>query len=132
MNPTTANKELKGSFQICQEINWSSLKYSVHWQVKNRTFGQVWAPLHLVKNNTTFHIMQGNDPKNSSKSISEWPNTKLWTSRVKVGPSVQLRCYEFKWLHHAENPPNVTMLEQYCLEEWAWISLHWCATQWHF
>ncbi|KAF7653083.1 hypothetical protein LDENG_00087570, partial [Lucifuga dentata] len=84
--------------------------------------------LHL---GTKWILQQDNDPKHSSKLTVEW----LQKKRIKVLPwpsqSPDLNPIEMLWRDlkaavHQRKPSNLTQLKQYCVEEWAKISLSQC------
>ncbi|KAK3521514.1 hypothetical protein QTP70_008596 [Hemibagrus guttatus] len=71
-------------------------------------------------------LQQDNDPKNTSKSTSEWlkknkMKTLEWPSQSPDLNPIEMLWHDLKKVVHARKPSNVAELQQFCKDEWAKI-----------
>ncbi len=76
-----------------------------------------------LKLKRTWVMQQDNDPKLTSKSTSEWlKKNKIkvleWPSQSLGLNPIEMLWHDIKQSIHAQNPPIVAGLKQFCKEEW--------------
>ncbi|KAK3559140.1 hypothetical protein QTP86_005021 [Hemibagrus guttatus] len=79
-----------------------------------------------LKLKRTWVLQQDNDPKNTSKSTSEWlkknkMKTLEWPSQSPDLNPIEMLWHDLKKVVHARKPSNVAELQQFCKDEWAKI-----------
>jgi hypothetical protein len=112
--------------------NWSELKE--WWMVLNtgkflRETCLSSRDLRLVRR---FTFQQDNDPNYIAKATLEWfkgkhLNVLEWPSQSPDLSPIENQWYDLKISVHQQNPFSLKELEQFCLEEWAEISVARCA-----
>ncbi len=79
----------------------------------------------------TWVMQQGNDPKLTSKSSSEWlkKNKSKVLERLSQSPDlnlIEMVSHDIKQSIYARKPSTVAELKQFCKEEWAKTPPQWC------
>ncbi len=102
------------NFALYQKILKENIRHSVKLKLKH-----------------TWVMQQGNDPKLTSKSTSEWLKKNKSKVLERLSQSPDLNLIEMLWDDlkqsiYARKPSDVAELKQFCKEEWAKTPPQWC------